>query len=662
VTLTTSLLAHLQHKHALLLLDNCEHVLDAAAFVADLLAASPALKVLATSRAPLHIRAEHTWPVPTLSDAEAKQLFEERAGLTAADSTTADTIAAICRRLDLLPLAIELIAGRARALPPVELLRQLGQPLSALTAAPRDVPKRHQTLRAAIAWSYDRLGAEAQSTFRHLGVFASGATPAALQAVVGPAWPVLPRLEALHEVSLIQAYPGPDDTRFVLLETLREYALEQLAAQGEVVAARRRHAAYFLSQAEQAQPHLTAPEQTQWLERLEQEHTNLSAALDWLSAHAPESGLRLAVALEQFWEVRGYLGEGRRRLAEALEHCPEAAPPMRGAALAAASMLALRQGDYDSAQSLNEQSLDVWQRLHDRQATHRTLRRLGTVAYGRGDHALAAARYEESLAVAREIGDAAGMAGALNNLGLIATDEADYVRARRCYGECLPIFRALDDRLGIGLALTNLGLVVWYELDYAAAQALLEEGLATFKASGHKWGMALALLNLGNVARSQAQLGPAKAFYQESLALDRELGDQPSASYALFGLGDVAYALGAYATARGLYRQSLQLRREAGEKQALPRSLEGLAQLERLAGRANRAARLFGAAEAVRESQGWSIMPPYQAEYQHEIKALRAALGAAEFAAAWAAGRALTLEQAAALALQSDAADESASV
>jgi predicted ATPase/DNA-binding SARP family transcriptional activator len=650
--LASTLRSSLSTRHLLLVLDNCEHVLEAAAgLVAELLAASPALKVLATSRIPLRIRAEQPYALEPLSSAEAEQLFQQRAGSGLAEPPH-DTIRDICRRLDYLPLAIELVAVRARALAPGDLLRQLDQPLSALTAAPRDLPERHRSLRSALAWSYDRLPPEAQPVFRHLGVFAGSAPVEAVQAVASAGAPVLPWLETLHEASLAQAQASAEGTRFGLLETLREFALEQLEQQAEVEAARERHLDYFLDLAERAAPVLHGPEQSQWLDRLERDHDNLRAALAEARQHNDDRQLRLAVALTGFWEVRGVLTEGRRWLAEALERRPQVDPRLRADGLAQLAILAHHQGDYPAAREANERSLALWQQLEDDVAIGRLLRRLGIIAFDTGDLAAAQAYIEQSLAIAREHDDRVAVASALNTLALIFADQGDDERARALHQESLGLFRALGNRVGVGLLLLNLGLIACNQSDFSGAQALMADSLATFRDIGHKSNIALVLFNLGNVARYQANWTLAAESYDESLALYRELDDQTMISYPTFGLGALALNLGDVGLARARMRESLALRHAAAERLPIPRNLEGLGQIARAEGRPERAAHLFGAAEALRESQGAAVKSDYRPRYEQEIAAQRAALGEAAFARAWAVGRALGLQEAVALALK----------
>jgi predicted ATPase/DNA-binding SARP family transcriptional activator len=650
--LAATLAAGLRGRHTLLVLDNFEHVLEAASLVADLLAACSALKVLITSRAPLRIRAEQQHALAPLAREEAVQLFIERAraarpGFAVTTENEAD-ISALCGRADHLPLAIELIAVRAKTFSPAELLQQLDQPLEALTHGPRDLPDRHRTLRNALRWSFDRLSTDEQCVFVHLGVFAGGCTVEAAQAVVGE---TPPALEALIEASLVQAQVVAGETRFTLLETIREFALEQLTARGELFEAQQRHADYFTRLAERARPALEGPAQNQWLDRLESDHDNLRAALARAIGADDDSGLRLAAALDKFWAIRGYLTEGRRWLAQALERRPHAAMPLRATALEAAGYMASRQGDYARARDLHEQALSIWHQLEDGPAIAQTLRGLGIVAANQGDNALAKTYYEQSLDIARQSGDARGIATALNNLGLVAAEQGDFALARSLYQECLAAARTLGDKSVTGNALHNLSLVASQQSDPAAARSLLEESLAEFREIGHKWGIALALLNLGNLVESQADLASAETYFQESLALYRELGDPATASYPLFGLGEVAYRRGDHATARRLFCESLRLRFETGEKRPIARNLEGVAQVDRAEGQSERAARLFGAAEALRESLGAPLMPQYLPEYKREVAALRATLGEAKFEKAWAEGRALSLDQAVAFAL-----------
>jgi predicted ATPase len=531
------------------------------------------------------------------------------------------------------------------------MLRRLEAPLRALAHGPRDVPERHQTLRNAIQWSYDLLDVGAQRVFAHLGIFAGGCTLEAAQAVTG-SQAVLPTLEALCEASLVQAQAGGDQTRYSLLETLRAYALEQLEARGEAAAARRGHAAYFLALAERAAPALGGPQQKAWLDSLDREHANLLGALDLALCAEDGSGPRLAVALHKFWEIRGYLTEGRAWLTRALAQIPPAARPERAAALEAAGLLAARQGDNAASGAMYEKALVLFQQLEDGPAIARTLRGLGIVADNLGSYPLARSYYQQSLDTARQSGDVRNAALALNALGWLATEQGDFEGARSLYDQSLPLAREAGDMIAIGVTLLNQGLTFDPQTEGEAARALFEESLSALRAIEYKSGIALVLFNLGNLAEEQAQDAAAEAYLHESLGLHRELGDLGMASYPLFGLGRIAYRRGDLARAQELFRESLTLRHAFGENRPIARTLESLALIEQRQGQAERAARLFGAAAALRQALGVPLHRPYVPEYEQAVAALRATLGGTAMEAAWAAGRALPIEQAVTLALQ----------
>jgi len=660
--LSATLRARLSGRHLLLVLDGCEHLLgqNAArgrlgALAAELLAGCPALRVLATSRAPLRFRAEQLVPVAPLPEAEAAELFVARArGLApgyAAAAEDAPLVAEICRRLDGLPLAIELIAPRAATGTPSALLRDLDRDLHALPAGPDDAPARHRTLHAAIAWSYDRLCPVERRAFAQLGVFAGGGTMAAVEAVVEDGANVRAAIEGLADANLVALRATGDGPRFAMLGTIRAFALAALADQGGVDAARRRHAAHFLALAERAGAEPRRQEDGDRLDLLECEHENLRAALGWYQAGDAEGALRIAAALGAFWVVRGYLEEGRRALSDALAACPEAPPALRLAALDEASALCWRQGDYAAARGYTEASLAVAYAVEDDRAVARSLRRLGAVAWDQGDSRAARSHYERSLAVAREHDDLPAIAGALNNLGMVAAGCGDDAGALVLYDACLPMFRQLREATNVGNVLMNLGLVAGHLGDAAAARARLEEGLATFRALGHRSGEALALLNLGNLDVTVGDLDAAAARFEESLALLRALGDEATGSYPRFGLGEVAFAKGDLVAARSQMVQSLVARCATGEQRPIPRNLEGIAGLERSEGRPASAARLLGAAAALREALGGVQTEQQRPGHAREVAALREALGDAALEVAWSEGRAMSVAEACALAL-----------
>ena len=554
--------AFLRPKRLLLVLDNFEQVVAAAPVVAELLAAAPRLTALVTSRAVLRLSGEHDLAVPPLelppppnpddprraesaaglSQYESVRLFLERARAARADfgvtDETAPAVAEVCRRLDGLPLAIELAAARVRLLPPPALLARLEHRLPLLTGGARDLPTRHQTLRAAIAWSYDLLSSGPQALFARLAVFVGGWTLDAAEAVCNP--PGLPPVDVLDGVaalvdeSLVRPEDGPDgEPRFAMLETVAEYAREQLTASGEDEALGRAHAAFYLALAERVEPEVQGSRQVAWLDRLEREHDNLRTALRWWveagGADGAERGLRLGGALARFWDVRGHVREGRERLAGLLALAPPGAPTdawgaARGRALTGAGLLAHRQGDYASAQVLHEQALALHRRRGDRPGAAAALDELGHVAEGRGDLPAARALLHESLALWRELGDTLGLAATLSHLGSAAYHQGDLTAARAHYQDALAHYQDKGHRTGVAECLNNLGRVLCWRGDLPAARALLHESLTLRRELGDTEGTGNSLSVLGLVAHRVGDLAAARAHYQDALALAARAG------------------------------------------------------------------------------------------------------------------------------------------
>jgi predicted ATPase/DNA-binding CsgD family transcriptional regulator len=654
--LVAGLRAFLRERRALLLLDNCEHVLDAAPLVTELLVACPHLAVLATSRAVLRLSGEHDLAVPPLAlpdldrlcspdelgETPAVRLFVERARAARADfaliADNAAAVARVCHRLDGLPLALELAAARSYVLPPQALLTRLEQRLPLLTGGPRDVPARLRTMRDAIAWSHDLLPPEEQVLFRRLAIFVGGFTLEAAEAVGGsreagvegreqdllaaasrlpPPISVLDGIASLVDKSLVrreeQADGGPDagTARYGMLETIREFGLERLAASGEEADVRAAHAGHFLALAEEAEPGLEGPAQARWLARLEREHDNLRAALAWGTAAAPAAALRLAGALWLFWYVRGHLAEGRGWLERTL-----------GAAAAAPAE-------------------------HRAKALHH----LGNLLYEQGDFAHARALYAQRLALARELDDREGVANALNNLGLLCVVGGDYPQARELLHESLALKRALGDRSGLVPTLSNLGDVAADEGDLATAWAYHAEALAISREVGNTRRVAHACYNLGAVADRRGDAAAAQAWLAESLGLFRALGDKNGEAGVLQRLARAAHRGGEPGRAASHYVEALALHREIGEQRILAECLAGLAVLAVAWGRAEPGARLLGAAAARLEALGARLPVADRADHAAAVEAARAQLGEAAFAAAGAAGAALGREAALAEAL-----------
>jgi predicted ATPase len=604
-------------KQLLLVLDNFEHVVGAAAVVADLLAACPALSILVTSRTPLNIRAEQQVVLEPLAEAEAVRLFLERAQAVGAslatDVASTSIYTAICRRLDRLPLAIELIAVRARTLAPLELLHQLEQPLQALARGLRDGSARHQSLRHAIQWSYDLLDPEEQRVFRSLGVFAGGCTAEAAQAVIGESLAVLPVIETLTQASLLQRQVVADQTRFFFLETIREFALEQLMLCDEAGAAQQRHAEYFVRFSMAAYVELLRAEAPRWRAWVAAEQDNLRLAFRWAREHElHEFALQLATGIWRFYWMSGYLREAVERLEAALEHREQVPLEVQTNALRAAGALVIGLNDYPRARRWLEEAIEVAWRLGDQNALQRALTNLGYTLLHQGELDDARVHLEVSLSLAQRAEDPTV---AKFPLGLLA---------------------GLHLRLG----------------DYAQAQALSEEGLRINQACQDVEGTANALRTLGMIVNAQGDALRARQLGEEALALHRSLNHQLGMGQGYALLGDIARTQGRYAEALTQYQECLSLWRDRENIMNTALVLDSVAQtLSRMGDLASGAA-LLSAAAAIRERASVKLAAIEQANYDETLRACRVALGEAGLAAAWATGHTLTLAQAINLALQ----------
>lgn len=525
-----SLEAYLRERHMLLVLDNFEHLLPAAPLLAALLASCPRLCLLVTSRIILHVRGEQVLPIsplplPDLADTAtvppievldvtpAIALFVARARAMrpefALTPQNASDVAAICRRLDGLPLALELAAACIRLLPPRALLARLERRLPTLVDGARDLPERQRTLRATLTWSYDLLPVEEQVIFRRFSVFAGGATLDAIETVCGQDGQksVLELLAGLIDHSLLWQWEGSSgEPRFGMLETIHEYALEQLTASGERDVAERAHARHFLALAEASEVALRGSEQVQWMERMETDMNNLRAALQWAQNRAPQdTGLRLAGALWYFWFLSGRLSEGLDWLNALLASQEDSqAPDVRAKALVGASWLARCQGAFDEATALAEAGLALYERLGDRRGHAAALTTLVCVALDQGDAARARPPAEESLALRRDLDDSWETCVSLNNLGYLAAVEGNFVQAAECFEECLGLSRALGDTRGIALSLANLGDVVYTLGDVTRARALLVEALTLDREVGWVEG---TVRSIEGIARAMATKG-----------------------------------------------------------------------------------------------------------------------------------------------------------
>ena len=614
----------------LLLLDNFEHLMQAAPTVAELLAAGPNLKILVTSRAALHVYGEHELPLPplalpdsaslpepeVLSQYPAVALFVERAVAVKPDfelsRENASAITEICVRLDGLPLAIELAAARVKVLSPASMRTRLKSRLQLLTGGARDLPQRQQTLRAAIDWSYDLLSPTEQKLFQRLSVFVGGCNLEGAEAVANPKGDLdldlLDGMASMVDKSLVQQVePARGESRFVMLETIREYAAEKLTTSGDEGLTKRAHAAYGLVLAEELPSEPSRAEEVEFAERFALERDNFRAALDWLIATGDADwGLRLGTALFRFWETREYLAEGRDWLGKLLKLPGSAAATnMRARALFAA----------------------------------------GTLASEQGDHAAGEALFRESLDIARQLGDKRGAAISLNALGISARERGELTSARSLFEESQLLFRESDDHKATASSLSNLASVVKLQGEYSRASLLYAECLSIFQGLGDRAGVAWSMNSQGDVARDQGDFSTARTLYQQGLAIFRELGDLWGVGGTLTDLGTLARDQGDYAVAHSLYRESMRAFQELEHKRGIARLLECFARTAAAQLDAERSLRLAGAAAALRQNLGAPLAPAEQAKLEAALDPARRALTNTASTAAWLEGWTLPVEK-----------------
>ena len=678
-SITETFADFLTNKDLLLVLDNCEHLIGACARFADgLLQASPSLRILATSREALGIVGEIVFQTPalalpdlqrqdgveSLSQNEAVRLFVERAASVQPAFTmtgkNAAALAEICIRLDGIPLAIELAASHVKVLSVQQIHARLDDRIGLLTrGGSRTALPRHQTLRAAIDWSYNLLTNAEQILFRRLSVFSGGWTLEAVETICSgndlKQGDVLTLLSGLIDKSLVLTEERDGQERYRSLSTLMEYAQDRLRQTPETGSVQRRHAMFFLAFAERADEHFRNAIDNQWLERLSAENDNVRVALAWALENEPETALRMAGALGKSWEIGGYWKESRKWLAEALGRAGSAAPiAPRGKALLMMARIAVKEGDYVSSRFAAEQALIVFRELGDKSGAADTLNSLGSIALRQVDYITARSLFEESLAIKREAGDKPGIAALLNNLGVLASNQGDRMAARSLLEESLAMKRELGDKFGIASALHNLGQVADDQGD-VRGRALYEESLSIRRQLDDKHGMAAALQMLGYLAQHRDEYTVAHALYEESLAISQELGDKRGVAISLNNLGCLAQRERQYPVARELLEKSLEISRELGDKKATAEALEDLAVVLAVAhGQNERAVRLWSAAQSFRDGASLPRRPRECAEHNRNIETGRDALGDLAFAAAWSLGQTMTLEQAIAYALQRD--------
>ncbi len=662
-----NLRGYIRDRQLLLMLDNFEHLLAAAPLIADILIGAPAVKALVTSRAALRISGEQEFVVlplalPDMSSLSAADvlaqyaaidLFVQRARAIKSDfvlnDANAPAVAAICVQLDGLPLAIELAAARIKIFRPEVLLARLERRLTFLIVGPRDLPLRQQTLRSTIDWSYNLLSPDEQMLFMRLGIFVGGWTLEAAEAICDVRLTIddlrlgdgaeqivnrqseivntLDGLAALVDNSLVRQEAGVDGApRFMMLETLREYALERLEQSGEADALRRRHVEFYLALAEAAEPELHRADQLLWLSRLEADYSNMRSALAWcLDARAcwavdrsaaptpsrSELGLRLAGALWWYWSEFTSRVEGRRWLTLALERDEQRNPRARAKALGGAAEIAHMQDDNETAVR--------W--------------------------------LEESLALCRALGDAQGEATALLRLTMTVRKEGEYEQASQFLMASMALYRRCDDRYGQAWVCFMRGLMAMDRTNYTRAQAQLEEAMRLFAQSGDWYTVGWIHYNLGQTARFADQLAAAATHYQECLRVLRTTHSFASVAEVSICLGHLARSRGDYDEALRIYQEQIVTLRDHGDRRHTADCLDGMAEIEGARGNGEWAARMIGAASALREAIGVPVSPAERHGYEQIIAHVRSALDEHTFTAAWRVGRNLSADQAVAEAI-----------
>jgi predicted ATPase/DNA-binding CsgD family transcriptional regulator/Tfp pilus assembly protein PilF len=699
-------------KHVLLVLDNFEHVIQAARDISALLPSCPNVTVLTTSREPLHLIAEYQVPVLPLelpesdvsgaaSVSPAVVLFVSRARMVApnfiVDDSNIGVIVEICRRLDGLPLALELAAARLKVISVQALLARLTSRLTVLTGGTRDQPARLQALRETIGWSYELLTYRERVLFSQLSVFA-GRWPLEAAEAVCDANHDLPSglfegITSLVDKNLVRSSQGTQaEPRFSMLETIREYAAHQLDASGDAEAVRDRHASWFLDLSEWLCPRLHGLEPGPALNQVESEYDNFRVALDWLLKRGDHHrALRLAVALRQYWSLRGQPSEGLRWLVSGITQSAGLPAPLEAAAKLATGHLKQTGGNYEEAiqhytvaasigsqlgddrlvadahfgagsaatelaaysraQARLEQSLALYRDLGNERGEANALHVLGDVAWRKGDYAAASQLLEAALAIRERVGDRTGAARSFNNLGNLAYREGRLTEARSRYEHALEINRSLGNLRVVAHNLLNVGNVADDLGDYVAARALFEESLAIARSLGDRPGQIFPEHNLGNVEASMGRYAAAMRSYSASLAIARELGEQEAVALALMSLGIAACRLGDLESARRHLRESLELRRRLGTRWGIAESLEGFATLAVAEHQPQRAARLLGAASAFRARLPDPLAPADEAQYERDVATARSLMDRGSWVSAWAGGRAMHIDEAIAFAL-----------
>ena len=689
---------YLRAKNALLILDNCEHLIEAVAQLAEtLLQACPDLRLLVSSREALGIAGETPYRVPSLAipnaqgghtaesilNYEAARLFIERAKAVAPAFTVTDenasAIAQVCTRLDGIPLAIELAAARVKILKPEQIAERLNDRFRLLTGGSRTALPRQQTLRALIDWSYDLLSDSERILLTRLSVFAGGWTLEAAETVCSDQYSVnsdqysvdsnqslstehcllntdiLDLLMQLVNKSLVvvDADDGPE-TRYRMLETIRQYSRDKLLETDDGTQLRTRHLDYFLALAEHAEPELSGPRVAEWLRRLDADLDNMRAALEWSLGQNVQTGLKLTAALMQYWNAHNDMHEGMEWLTLLLRQ-PDAATRnlTRAKALTALSFLFAAQLENAQTQKMAEEALTIYRELGDKHGEAFALYMLGSALCGQDDYATGRPLVFESLALYRKLNDKIGVGEVLSALGNFI-DDHDPERARVYMTESLEIARELGDSAGVAARLSNLGRIAYRAGDYAASRAQLTESLEGYRRLGRS-DTSFIIESLGELALREGNYDEARKYFEEGIALARESGRIASNYWIFSFLGFITLRQGEYAHARKFFLEAQQGFHKTGLKIGVAYTMEGLASLAVAQNQPQRAAKLFAWADMIRELVANARPPVEQADVDRELAMVRSQLDESTFAAAQAEGQSMSLEQAMEYAKQTSA-------
>lgn len=629
--------SHLRDRQILLVLDNFEQVTSGAPLLSDLLSAAPNLKILVTSRAILHLYGEHEFNVPplavpdlarlpaleSLGRSPAVALFVSRAQAVKVDfrltSENARVVAEICVRLEGIPLALELAAARVKLFAPQALLNELSHRLRLSVQQSTDLLPRHQTLRDAVAWSYQLLDGDEQRLFSQLGVFVGGCTLQAAEAVCADKnraeIPMLEQLASLVDKSMLQHERRENgEPRFIMLETLREYALEQLEAGGNTQSTRRRHWTYYSQLVEAIEPGPKEPDLPSWMKLLEEEHDNLRAALKWaLEQDEVDVALGMAGAVWKLWQIHGHVEEGVEWMKTILGRSQGRISVSRAKVLWGAGWLGMVMGNLDQSRTY----------------------------------------FEEGAAISRQLGDKRYLGRSLHGIGAVARGQGDFASSRAAFDESLPLFQALGDTEDIAWTFEHLGATAIEQGDFDQAIAYLSQALDLFRELEQNWACAEALTYLGHAALQQRDFALAQERYEQAQAIYQELEDRPNVATMNSYVGATLFGRGDYERAISLYKESLLLARDLKDYWGLTWGVERLAEVAEKLGQLDRAARLWGAANSLRNVSGVSWHPGFHSYYtEQRFASLKAELGETRWAQLWTEGREMDLNEIGAYALE----------